>query len=61
MVRNSICVYNSDIEACFIELDNIHTTSVIVGIIYKPTDASYVNFITHFTQIIFNNIISPGK
>ena len=30
MVRNDICVYNSNIEACFIELDNIHTTSVIV-------------------------------
>ena len=46
------CVYNSDIEACFIELDNIHTTNVIVGIIYKPPNASSVNFITHFTQIL---------
>ena len=45
MVRNDICVYNSDIEACFIELDNIHTTNVIVGIIYKtslPTSLKYL-------------------
>ena len=57
MVRNDICVYNSDIEACFIQLDNIHTTSVIVGIIYNPPpppppDGSYIKFITHFTQIL---------
>ena len=44
-VRNEITTNTSEIESCFIEVENLNMRNIIVGIVYRPPDASYAQSI----------------
>ena len=51
-VRNEITTNTSEIESCFIEVENLNMRNIIVGIVYRPPDASYAQSIETLNETL---------